>query len=363
MAKHAFISPDFFSVAPQLIGKPLAGPARRGLAMIVDLLLVALLVKAGGAFLGLAAVFTLLRASQSQPNAAGGFLRKSVRFTLRAIAALVLFLVALKLWDYGEDRIGAVGDDDAAADTTAVAQQNRAELANLNLNFSPRDIGNVTMGVAGLASADSEADVQQYARRLLETAKRAGATNAQLWEARGELIEIMDEPDSADVAAFDATLLAVAGPAPPKLTGADSLRAVIADLNRNVEQLDQQNDSLGKELEQAREKRGIRGYLGALLDDLGLGFGWAAVYFTGFLAMMRGQTPGKKLMRVRVIRLDGKPLGWWISFERFGGYAASLSVGLLGFIQILWDRNRQGLHDKACETVVVSDKGQPAARS
>jgi uncharacterized RDD family membrane protein YckC len=58
-------------------------------------------------------------------------------------------------------------------------------------------------------------------------------------------------------------------------------------------------------------------------------------------------------MGIRVIRLDGKPLGWWRSFERFGGYAASLSTGLLGFLQILWDRNRQGLHDKAVETVVI----------
>jgi uncharacterized RDD family membrane protein YckC len=68
-------------------------------------------------------------------------------------------------------------------------------------------------------------------------------------------------------------------------------------------------------------------------------------------------------MGIRVIRLDGKPLGWWISFERFGGYAASFSVGLLGFLQILWDRNRQGLHDKACETVVVYERAQASARS
>jgi uncharacterized RDD family membrane protein YckC len=111
------------------------------------------------------------------------------------------------------------------------------------------------------------------------------------------------------------------------------------------------------------KKGGIRTTLSRLSDDLGIGFGWSAIYFTAFLALWRGQTPGKRFAGVRVLRLDGKPLGWWLSFERFGGYAASFSVGLLGFAQILWDRNRQGLHDKACETVVVIDRGQPAART
>ena len=78
-------------------------------------------------------------------------------------------------------------------------------------------------------------------------------------------------------------------------------------------------------------------------------------YSLFFEIFMNGQTPGKRLAGLRVIRLDGKPLGWWIAFERFGGYAASFSVGLLGFAQILWDRNRQGLHDKACETVVIRE--------
>jgi uncharacterized RDD family membrane protein YckC len=68
---------------------------------------------------------------------------------------------------------------------------------------------------------------------------------------------------------------------------------------------------------------------------------------------MRGQTPGKRLMRIRVVRLDGKPMGWWYAFERFGGYAAGLVTGLIGFLQILWDKNRQGVHDKITETVVV----------
>jgi uncharacterized RDD family membrane protein YckC len=102
-------------------------------------------------------------------------------------------------------------------------------------------------------------------------------------------------------------------------------------------------------------------FIRGIADDLGLGFGWGALYFTSFLALWGGQTPGKRLLGLRVIRLDGKPIGWWLAFERFGGYAASLSTGTLGFLQILWDRNRQGLHDKAAETVVILESRSRAA--
>jgi uncharacterized RDD family membrane protein YckC len=73
----------------------------------------------------------------------------------------------------------------------------------------------------------------------------------------------------------------------------------------------------------------------------------------------RGQTPGKRLLGIRVVRLNGKPITWWASFERFGGYAAGLATGLLGFLQIFWDRNRQAIHDKIMETVVVRERGVP----
>ncbi|MFQ5679662.1 MAG: RDD family protein [Gemmatimonadota bacterium] len=97
------------------------------------------------------------------------------------------------------------------------------------------------------------------------------------------------------------------------------------------------------------------GFLRGLADDLGLGLGWSGLYFTIFLARWKGRTPGKRLFGLRVVRLNGEPLGWWPAFERFGGYAASLATGTLGFLQIFWDANRQGVHDKVVGTVVVLD--------
>ena len=61
------------------------------------------------------------------------------------------------------------------------------------------------------------------------------------------------------------------------------------------------------------------------------------------------------MMRIRVVRLDGEPITWWVAFERTGGYAAGLFTGFLGFAQVWWDANRQAIHDQIVRTVVVQD--------
>ena len=86
---------------------------------------------------------------------------------------------------------------------------------------------------------------------------------------------------------------------------------------------------------------------------MGLGFGWAAFYFTVFTAWFDGQTLGKKLLRIRVIQLDGTKLSLWDSFGRYGGYGAGFATGLLGFLKIFWDANRQAIQDKISATVVI----------
>jgi len=93
--------------------------------------------------------------------------------------------------------------------------------------------------------------------------------------------------------------------------------------------------------------------LEALAMKFGYGFGWAGVYFTLFTYLLHGQTPGKFVFRIKVVQLDGQRLSVWNSFARYGGYAASVVTGLAGFLQIFWDPNRQGLHDKVSSTVVI----------
>ena len=89
------------------------------------------------------------------------------------------------------------------------------------------------------------------------------------------------------------------------------------------------------------------------LADLGLGFGWGAMYFTLFVSVWRGQTPGKKLLGIRVIRLDNKAMSLWDAFGRYGGYTAGFATGLLGFLQVFWDPNRQAIQDKIAGSLVI----------
>ncbi|WMN59683.1 RDD family protein [Pseudoalteromonas xiamenensis] len=90
-----------------------------------------------------------------------------------------------------------------------------------------------------------------------------------------------------------------------------------------------------------------------LIEDLGFGFGWAAAYFSLFTLLWDGQTPGKRLLGISVVNLNGKALSLMDTFGRYGGYGAGFATGLMGFFQIYWDPNRQAIQDKISNTVVV----------
>jgi len=69
---------------------------------------------------------------------------------------------------------------------------------------------------------------------------------------------------------------------------------------------------------------------------------------------LNGRTPGKRMLRLKVIDLKGrKRLGWYQSLERAHGYAASALIGSLGFLQVLWDAKGLTMHDKIAGTTVV----------
>jgi uncharacterized RDD family membrane protein YckC len=79
----------------------------------------------------------------------------------------------------------------------------------------------------------------------------------------------------------------------------------------------------------------------------------AYLYF-GLFFRFRSQTPGKRLLRLKVVDLKGKPrLGWYQSFERAHGYAASALFASLGFLQVLWNADGLTMHDKIASTTVI----------
>ena len=78
----------------------------------------------------------------------------------------------------------------------------------------------------------------------------------------------------------------------------------------------------------------------------------ACAYYP-FFWVRSGQTPGKRLLHLKVVRRDGQPLSWGTAIARYLGYIVSALPLYLGFLWILWDRNKQGFHDKIAGTVVV----------
>jgi uncharacterized RDD family membrane protein YckC len=75
-------------------------------------------------------------------------------------------------------------------------------------------------------------------------------------------------------------------------------------------------------------------------------------YFTYFFG--KGQTPGMKLVEIKLIRTDGvEPIGYKKGFFRWVGMEISGMVLLLGYIWILIDKKKQGWHDKIAGTYVV----------
>jgi uncharacterized RDD family membrane protein YckC len=72
------------------------------------------------------------------------------------------------------------------------------------------------------------------------------------------------------------------------------------------------------------------------------------------LAARDGQTIGKRLVGIRVVRENGEPVGLLQVFLRHVvGYTLSLLGGFLGFMWVIWDSKYQGWHDKIARTIVV----------
>ena len=77
----------------------------------------------------------------------------------------------------------------------------------------------------------------------------------------------------------------------------------------------------------------------------------SVVYDIGFW-MLAGQTPGKYLMGLRIVRTDGDRIKLWNGVRREVGYVLS-GILFLGYLWILFDNRRQGFHDRLAGTLVV----------
>ncbi|MFN8372483.1 MAG: RDD family protein [Anaerolineae bacterium] len=77
------------------------------------------------------------------------------------------------------------------------------------------------------------------------------------------------------------------------------------------------------------------------------------LYHGYFWTHYNGQTPGKMLAGIRVVKKDGSAMLWADTVVRCLGYVVNSVLLNLGWLWILVDAERQGIHDKLAQTCVV----------
>jgi len=322
------ITPHAFEVDESLLNTPLAAPWRRLVALLLDLAIAGFIANVAGGLVGVAVAYVFYRvATRTELDTRW---KRWGRGVLVAIGTAILFGLSISFVQNVEEW-GVTGPSLSALlpgtspDTTAVAASS--------------DGPDEADSVEALAEVPSGApeDDKMSTDSLSEREARLLRRYIQARVAR-------------DSAALDTLIkpaqMLVAGPRIKALTARSE-----AFEDRNDE-LEEKTEDLRAQVQSPSLWRMGR----AMINDLDFTLGWVGLYFTLFLALWNGRTPGKYLLGIRVVRLNGEPLGLWFAFERFGGYAAGIATGMLGFAQLYWDPNRQAIHDRVARTVVISTR-------
>jgi uncharacterized RDD family membrane protein YckC len=355
--KH-FLTPFAFKLDKSLFGLPLASPSKRGIALLIDLCLIALLAEVSGVILALAIAITLYRLGNKNRAEIQGKQRGSKRrAVMRFIAALMVFIILLKtippLFTFFDSEEGNSG----------VNVANKSLTLEQSLTITAYSIS----AIATVADSDCK-DLACWQIELLPVAFNIASISneAQVDIPKDDLDEVFNEISQATKLSSDEQALLIKELNLAylfKITEYQYKNESMVMLSKKLDQDDThsiESDSQlinGNEIvEKDKSDKPVYSliqWVKGIINDLGLGFGWATFYFTAFIALWNGQTIGKKLLGIKVLQLDGSQLSLWDSFGRYGGYGAGLATGLLGFIQVYWDPNRQAIHDKISATVVI----------
>ncbi|MFT6084847.1 MAG: putative RDD family membrane protein YckC [Glaciecola sp.] len=311
------VTPYAFTVSAELLGQPLATPARRGIAMLIDVFLIAVLSALSALLFAGFVAMTFFKAGdrlKQQKNF------NIMRLALRGSAASLLFIIVFAI-------VSDIGEPDKLM-LTEVSQKIENEenmkslldLAAALIDISCKDDSECLIkyaeGVA-IGAAAMEVPVEDI------NATTSDIVSQKEWE---------DEKKSLFMDKFVNTL--------------NEERNAYTD---DILKITQATDTS----KQSNAAYSLLKWVKGIMSDLGLGLGWAALYFSVFTAWWRGQTIGKKIVGIEVVKLDGNYPSLWESFGRYGGYGAGFATGLLGFLQIYWDPNRQAIQDKISETLVL----------
>lgn len=98
---------------------------------------------------------------------------------------------------------------------------------------------------------------------------------------------------------------------------------------------------------------GAIGFGGGFFSGGIMGFVIGAGYQWYFLTRQNGQTFGKMVMNIQVVKTDGTQITDAEAVLRYIGYSINSALLMLGWIWALADNDRQGWHDKIANTYVV----------
>ena len=105
------------------------------------------------------------------------------------------------------------------------------------------------------------------------------------------------------------------------------------------------------------------GILAAIVNSNAFVIVWIAVvfaYFGYFEGSQSGQTVGKRALGIRVLDFSaGGAIGFGRGVLRTLGRLVSQFLCYLGYLWMLWDREKQCWHDKIANTVVVPTQYYP----
>lgn len=340
------VTPDAFQVDSELLGTPLATPKRRFAAILVDLLIASVFSLLGMFFLavGLGILCFKLAYDKATHNEDGKMkrdLKNGSRFAFAAGGAALLFFIAY----------GAINDP-----SSETQSENKTSVSNAIVNYKLQELADEAKEADyGESTPDKwEAIAAELEKDILTSMMTATSKPAEDHPVPENAPELLHQYEIAIEASDSATV--------------DSLQPLIATFAAadKIAELEAQNEQYietivglqnrNEELKSIAENPGIIRILKTAANDLGLAFGWIGLYFIVGLVWGKGQTPGKKLFSLKVIRLNGERITYWKALERFGGYAAGLATGLVGFFQVYWDANRQAIQDKIAETAVVDQR-------
>lgn len=79
----------------------------------------------------------------------------------------------------------------------------------------------------------------------------------------------------------------------------------------------------------------------------------ASLILVVYLDGIKGGTPGKLILGMRIVNEQGNYIGIPMAILRYIGKILSAIILGIGYLMIAWDSKKQGLHDKIAKTYVV----------